>query len=132
MSMSDPIADMLTRIRNALRAGKPSVDVSCSNLKVAICRVLEEQGYIEGFEVSETPVPGMIRIHLRYLSDRRPVMQGIRRVSKPSLRIYKSHEEIQQVRSGMGVAILSTSKGVMTGKQAREANVGGELLCEVW
>lgn len=130
--MSDPIADMLTRIRNGLQAGKVTVDVPRSNLKVAVCRVLAEQGYIESFEETEEPAPGIVRIKLRYLSDRQPVMQNIKRVSKPSLRVYVSHNEIKQVRSGLGVAILSTSKGVMTGKQARKQKLGGELLCEVW
>ena len=132
MSMSDPIADMLTRIRNGLQAGKVTVDVPRSNLKVAICRVLEEQGYIGAFEQTEEPAPGIIRIQLRYLSDRKPVLQGIKRVSKPSLRVYVGHDEVKQVRSGLGVAIISTSKGVMTGKQAREKKLGGEFLCEVW
>lgn len=132
MSMSDPIADMLTRVRNGLQAGKVTVDVPRSNLKVAICRVLTEQGYIEGFEESEEPAPGIVRIKLRYLSDRKPVMQGIRRVSKPSLRVYVGHDEVAQVRSGLGISILSTSKGVMTGKQTRAQKLGGELLCEVW
>ncbi|NLV43295.1 MAG: 30S ribosomal protein S8 [Candidatus Hydrogenedentes bacterium] len=132
MSMSDPIADMLTRVRNGLQAGKESVDVPRSNLKVAICRVLAEQGYITGFEEAENPAPGIVRIKLRYLSDRKPVLQGVKRVSKPSLRVYVSHDEVQQVRSGLGISILSTSKGVMTGKQARAKKLGGELLCEVW
>ena len=132
MSMSDPIADMLTRVRNGLQAGKVTVDVPRSNLKVAICRVLAEQGYIEGFEESAEPAPGIVRIKLRYLSDRKPVLQGIRRVSKPSLRVYVGHDEVVQVRSGLGISILSTSKGVMTGKQARAQKLGGELLCEVW
>jgi len=132
MSMSDPIADMLTRVRNGLQAGKESVDVPRSNLKVAICRVLAEQGYITGFEEAENPAPGIVRIKLRYLSDRKPVLQGVKRVSKPSLRVYVSHDEVQQVRSGLGISILSTSKGVMTGKQARAKKLGGEHLCEVW
>ncbi|NLN93032.1 MAG: 30S ribosomal protein S8 [Candidatus Hydrogenedens sp.] len=132
MSMSDPIADLLTRIRNGLQARKTTVDVPRSNIKAAICRVLKEQGYIEGFEEIDNPPQGMLRISLKYLSDRRPVMQGMRRVSKPSLRVYNGHSEIRQVRSGLGIAIVSTSKGVMTGKQARAEKVGGELLCEVW
>ncbi len=132
MSMSDPIADMLTRVRNGLQAGKETVDIPRSSLKVAICRVLAEQGYIEGFEESEHPAPGIVRIKLRYLSDRQPVLQGIRRMSKPSLRVYVRHDEVKQVRSGLGISILSTSKGVMTGKQAREQKLGGEFLCEVW
>lgn len=132
MSMSDPIADMLTQIRNGLQADKNTVDVSRSNVKAALCRVLQEQGYIEAFEEAETPAPGIIRIRLRYLSDRKPVIQGIQRVSKPSLRVYVRHDEVKQVRSGLGVSILSTSRGVMTGKKAREEKLGGEVLCEVW
>ena len=132
MSMSAPIADMLTRIRNGLQAGKVSVDIPNSSLKVAICQVLKEQGYIEDFLVAEKPVPGIIRVTLRYLSDRKPVLQGVKRVSKPSLRVYVGHDEIKQVRSGLGVAIVSTSKGVMTGKHAQQKKLGGEVLCEVW
>ncbi len=132
MSMSDPIADMLTRIRNGLLVGQKTVDVPLSTVKTAICRVLIEQGYIEGIEVVETPAPGIIRITLKYLADRKPVLQGIKRVSKPSLRVYVNHKEIRQVRSGLGVTIVSTSKGVMTGKRARQEKVGGEVLCEVW
>ncbi|MFA7693473.1 MAG: 30S ribosomal protein S8 [Candidatus Hydrogenedentes bacterium] len=132
MSMSDPIADMLTRVRNGLQAGKQTVDVPRSNLKVAICRVLTEQGYLGGFEETETPAPGIIRIQLRYLTNRKPVLQGIKRISKPSLRVYLRHDEVKPVRSGLGISILSTSKGVMTGKQARAQKLGGELLCEAW
>lgn len=132
MSMSDPIADLLTRIRNGLQARKTTVDVPRSNIKAAICRVLKEQGYINGFEEIETPPQDTLRITLKYLSDRSPVMQGMRRISKPSLRVYNNHNEIRQVRSGLGIVIVSTSKGVMTGKQARAEKVGGELLCEVW
>ncbi len=132
MSMSDPIADMLTRIRNGLQAGKTTVDVPRSTLKIAVCEVLKEQGYIEDFQVSEAPAPGIIRVSLKYLSDRQPVLKGLKRVSKPSLRVYVKHGDIQQVRSGLGVSIISTSKGVMTNKRARAEKLGGEVLCEVW
>ncbi|HNZ49250.1 MAG TPA: 30S ribosomal protein S8 [Candidatus Hydrogenedentes bacterium] len=132
MSMSDPIADLLTRIRNGLQAQKPSVDVPRSQMKVAICRVLKEQGYIAGFEELDNTPQGTLRIALKYLPDRRPVLQGVRRISKPSLRVYMAHSELKPVRSGLGISIVSTSKGVMTGKQARAENVGGELICEVW
>ena len=132
MSMSDPIADMLTRIRNGLQAGKVTVDVPNSTLKAAICKVLKEQGYIEDFQIADTPAPGTLRISLKYVSDRTPVAQGLKRVSKPSLRVYVGHNEIKQVRSGLGVSIISTSKGVMTGKRARQEKLGGEILCEVW
>jgi small subunit ribosomal protein S8 len=130
--MSDPIADMLTRIRNGLQAGKKTVDVPLAKAKTAICQVMQEQGYIEKYDVVEEPAPGIIRITLKYLGDRQPVLQGIERVSKPSLRVYVRHNEIKQVRSGLGISIISTPKGVMTGKQARQEKVGGEVLCEVW
>lgn len=132
MSMSDPIADLLTRIRNGLQAQKPSVDVPRSQMKSDICRVLKEQGYIAGFEELDNTPQGTLRITLKYLADRRPVLQGVRRISKPSLRVYTGHSELKPVRSGLGISIVSTSKGVMTGKQARAENVGGELICEVW
>ena len=132
MSMSDPISDLLTRIRNAHIARHRSVEVPLSRLKHDICRVLREQGFIRDFTVEEEPRPGRIIITLKYQRDRTPVVQGLRRVSKPSLRVYVKHEDIKPVRSGLGISIISTSSGVMTGKQARQAGVGGELLCEVW
>ena len=132
MSMNDPIADLLTRVRNAIQAKHATVDVPASRLKVEICRVLREQGFIENYEVSEEPKPGLIRVTLKYLADGAPVVHGLRRVSKPSLRVYRGSAEIRQVRSGLGIAIVSTPKGVMTGKSARHEKVGGEVLCEVW
>lgn len=132
MSMSDPISDLLTRIRNAHTARHRSVEVPLSRLKHDICRVLREQGFIREFTVDEEPRPGRIIVTLKYQRDRTPVVQGLRRVSKPSLRVYVKHEDIKPVRSGLGISIISTSSGVMTGKQARQAGVGGELLCEVW
>ena len=125
MSMSDPIADLLTRIRNGLHAGHPSVDVPASSIKREVCRVLKEEGFIGDFVYTEDTVPGIIRITLKYLPNRKPVLQGIKRVSKPSLRVFVGSKEVKPVRSGLGVAILSTSKGVMTGRQARENKVGG-------
>ena len=132
MSMSDPIADLLTRGRNAVQARQATVDVPASKLKVEICRVMMEEGYISDFTVVEQPAPGSIRIHLKYARDRRSVVQGLKRVSKPSLRVYVGSQDIKPVCSGLGISILSTSQGVMTGKQARIAKVGGEVLCEVW
>ncbi|MBW7865712.1 MAG: 30S ribosomal protein S8 [Candidatus Hydrogenedens sp.] len=132
MSMNDPIADLLTRVRNAIQARHTSVDIPASRVKVEICRILAEQGFINGYEVSEEPRPGLIRVSLRYMPDGESVLHGIRRVSKPSLRVYMGHEDIRQVRSGLGVSILTTSHGVMTGKNARRARLGGEVLCEVW
>jgi len=132
MSMSDPIADLLTRVRNASQAEHKTVDVPASRLKIEICRVLKEEGYISEFTVAEEPKPGSIRIHLKYGRDRRGVVQGLKRVSKPSLRVYVGAPEIKPVCSGLGISIMSTSQGVMTGKKARNAKVGGEVLCEVW
>ncbi len=132
MSMSDPIADMLTRMRNAIQAGHPSVDVPLSRLKVEVCRVLKEQGYIVDYVVEAEPKPGILRVALKYFSDQSPAVQGLRRVSKPSLRVHKGAKEVRPVLSGLGVSILSTSQGVMTAKQARQQGVGGEVLCEVW
>lgn len=132
MSMSDPLADLLTRIRNALRAGFPTVDAPASRVKEDVCKVLRAEGYIRDYTRIDDGKQGMLRIQLKYTPDRKPVIQGVQRVSKPSLRVYKKSKEIQQVRSGLGVSIVTTSKGVMTSRQAREERVGGEVLCEVW
>ena len=132
MSMSDPIADLLTRVRNALRVGHLSVDVPLSTQKVEVCRVLKEQGYIADYTVEEEPKPGMIRVMLKYTRKQDPIVRGLRRVSKPSLRVYVGSKDIQPVCSGLGISIISTSQGVMTGKEARNAKVGGEIICEVW
>jgi small subunit ribosomal protein S8 len=132
MSMSDPISDLLTRIRNGLHANREKVDVPASRLKREICTVLQNEGYIAGFTEIDDGKQGMIRITLRYLEDGKPVIQGIERVSKPSLRRYVGSRNVPMVRSGLGVSVLTTPNGVMTGKQAREARVGGEVLCRVW
>jgi small subunit ribosomal protein S8 len=132
MSMSDPIADLLTRIRNARLAGHTALDVPNSKLKVEVCRVLKEEGYITDYSVEEEPVPGIIHVTMKYMRDRTCVLQGLRRISKPSLRVYQGTKEIRPVLSGLGVSILTTSKGVMTGRQARKEGIGGEVLCEVW
>jgi len=132
MSMSDPIADLLTRVRNAAQARQATVDVPSSKLKAEICRVLKEEGYISEYTIVAEPLPGSIRLHLKYARDRKSVVQGLKRVSKPSLRVYVGSQEIKPVCSGLGISILSTSEGVMTGKKARNAKVGGEVICEVW
>ena len=132
MAMSDPIADLLTRIRNAIRAGHASTDIPASRLKTEVFRVLKEEGYIRDYSIEEEPKPGVLRVSLKYLPDRTPVVQGLRRISKPSLRVYVRGRDIQPVRSGLGTSILSTPKGVMTGKRARQEKVGGEVLCEIW
>jgi len=134
MSMSDPIADMLTRIRNAVQTGQPSVDVPASRIKENICAVLKREGFIQEYALTdpvETP-HAQLRITLKYGPDQSPVIQGLRRVSKPSLRTYAGFKDVKIVRSGLGISIISTPQGVMTSKQARAARVGGEVLCEVW
>ena len=132
MSMSDPLADFLTRIRNALHAGFPTVEAPASQLKIHVCDVLKSEGYIVDYVREDDGKQGIIRIQLKYTEDRKPVIQGIKRVSKPSLRIYSGANKIAPVRSGLGISVVTTSKGVMTAKQARNENVGGEVLCEVW
>ena len=129
MSMHDPISDMLTRIRNAQRANKVAVAMPSSKLKVAIAKVLKEEGYVEDFAVSADAKP-VLEIQLKYYAGR-PVIEQIKRVSRPGLRVYKGSGEIPNVMNGLGVAIISTSKGVMTDRKARAAGIGGELLCFV-
>ncbi len=130
MSMSDPIADMLTRIRNAQRAGKISVTMPSSKQKEAICRVLAEEGYIEGFDVAREGNKAFLTIRLKYFEGR-PVIEHIQRVSKPGRRIYKGKDELPKVQGGLGIAIVTTSKGVMTDKAARKQGFGGEVICIV-
>ena len=132
MQISDVIADMLTRIRNANDAKHESVDVPASNMKKAIAQILLDEGYIKSFEVIEDGKQGVIRITLKYLAGKQKVIRGIRRVSKPGLRIYSNCEDMPKVMNGLGIAIVSTSKGIMTDKEARKANVGGEVLAFVW
>ena len=132
MQISDVIADMLTRIRNANNAKHETVDVPASNLKKSIAQILSDEGYIRGYQVVEDGKQGIIRITLKYTAGKQKVIQGIRRVSKPGLRIYSNCEDMPKVMNGLGIAIVSTSKGVMTDKKARQANVGGEVLAFVW
>lgn len=132
MSMSDTIGDMLTRIRNATRAGHLSVSVPSSKLKVEICRVLKKEGFIDDYRVEGDPVKPELVIHLRYTKDRRSVIQGVRRVSRPSIRKYAGYRDIKPVRSGFGIQIVSTPQGIMTGREAKRMKVGGEIICEVW
>ena len=134
MSISDPIADMLTRIRNALMAGQTTVAIPASGLKVEIAKVLQQEGYIEAFTVTEG-IKAVVNIDLKYFGKRRvrqPVISGIKRISTPGRRVYAGKREIPWVLSGMGIAIMSTPKGVMTGAQARREGVGGEVLAYVW
>ena len=132
MQITDPVADMLTRIRNANTAKHESVDVPASNLKKAIAQILLDEGYIKSFEVVEDGTQGIIRIQLKYLAGKEKVISGLRRVSKPGLRVYAGADELPRVLHGLGIAIISTSKGVMTDKKARELHVGGEVLAFVW
>lgn len=132
MQITDTIADMLTRIRNANSAKHDSVDIPASNVKKAIAQILLDEGYINGFQVIEDGKQGIIRIALKYGPNKSQVITGLRRVSKPGLRIYSNVEDMPKVMRGLGIAILSTSKGIMTGKQARKDNVGGEVLAFVW
>ena len=131
MQISDVIADMLTRVRNASNARHESVDIPASNMKKAIADILLAEGYIKGVQVIEDGKQGMIRITLKY-EGKQKVIHGLRRVSKPGLRIYSNYEDMPKVMNGLGIAIVSTSKGIMTDKAARKANVGGEILAFVW
>ena len=137
MTIIDPIADMLTRIRNAVTAGHSMVAMPSSKLKIEIARIMKDEGYLEGFDVAdgEQATQSVLRLKIKYVGERRerrPVISGIERVSKPGRRIYTKKQDIPWVLSGIGVAILSTPKGVMTGARARQLGVGGEILCKVW
>ena len=129
MQITDTIADLLTRIRNAVSAKHDSVDIPASNMKKAIVQILVDEGYVKNYTVVED---GIIKVNLKYGEGKTPVIKGLRRVSKPGLRIYSSAEELPKVMKGLGVAIISTSKGVMTDRQARKENVGGEVLAFIW
>lgn len=132
MSMTDPIADMLTRIRNAARAKHRRVDMPASKMKASIAKILQEEGYIQGARLIEDDKQGVLRIFLRYNDSRDSIIKGIQRVSKPGRRVYVSHKSIPRVLGGYGVAILSTSHGLMTGLNARQKGIGGEVVCQVW
>ena len=132
MQITDPVADMLTRIRNANSAKHETVDVPASNLKKAIAQILLDEGYIKSYTLVDNGNQGMIHITLKYLAKKEQVISGLRRVSKPGLRVYAGAEELPKVLKGLGIAIVSTSKGLMTDKAARKENMGGEVLCYVW
>ena len=132
MHITDPVADMLTRIRNANNAKHETVDVPASNMKKSIAQILLDEGYIKAYQVEEDGTQGMIHITLKYNAGKEKVITGLRRVSKPGLRVYVGADELPQVLRGLGIAIVSTSKGVMTDKEARKNAVGGEVLCYVW
>ncbi|MGE3954774.1 MAG: 30S ribosomal protein S8 [Parachlamydiales bacterium] len=130
--MTDPIADLLTRIRNGSRARRRYVEMSSSKIRVEIIKLLQQNGFIQGFLAKGEHGMGVIRVYLKYSKTAEPVIHGLKRVSKPSVRRYVGYREIPRVLGGMGIAMLSTPKGIMTGRQAREEKIGGELLCHVW
>ena len=132
MQITDPIADMLTRIRNANSSKHESVNIPASKVKIAIAKILLDEGYIAGYEVIEDGLQGVIKVTLKYGANKQKVITGLKRVSKPGLRVYANKEELPRVLKGLGIAIISTSKGIMTDKDARKNNVGGEVLAFVW
>ena len=132
MATSDPIADMLTRIRNAAKAQFNSVDIPGSKLKIELAKILKNEGFVRNYKFLKDGKQGILRVYLKYSPDRGSVIYGLKRISKPSCRVYVKGKDIKKVYNGMGISILSTSKGVMTDKQARKEGVGGELLCNIW
>ena len=131
MSMTDPIADMLTSIRNASKAGHERLDIPSSNLKVDLAKLFKEEGYISNFRIIKDRRQGILRIFLRY-SDKQPVIIGLRRISRPGRRVYCGKNEVPEIRGGLGTAVISTSKGVVTDAQARRDGIGGEVVCAIW
>ena len=132
MTMTDPIADMLTRIRNANTVGHATVEIPASKMKKSIAGILTEEGYIKGFDVIEDDKQGMIRIQMKYGQDKERVISGIKKISKPGLKVYAKAEDVPKVLGGLGIAIISTSQGIMSDKQARRAGLGGEVIAYVW
>ncbi|HSP14859.1 MAG TPA: 30S ribosomal protein S8 [Thermoanaerobaculia bacterium] len=132
MSMTDPIADMLTRIRNGIQSRHDRVDVPASKLKVEIARILKSEGFISNYKLVEDKIQSVLRVYLKYSEEGEPVIHGIERISRPGRRVYRNRQEIPRVLGGLGLAIVSTSKGVMAGAEAVKSGVGGEVLCQVW
>ncbi len=132
MGMTDPVADMLTRIRNASKAGHRKVDIPSSRMKQEIARILKERGFIHNFAYAEDSKQGYLRLYLKYGRDEERAIQGLEKVSRPGLRRYVGREDVPRVLRGLGVAILTTSRGVLTGEEARKAGVGGEVICNIW
>ena len=132
MSMTDPIADMLTRIRNAGHARFDKVDIPASRMKISLARILKDEGFIKNYKVIKDNRQGILRVYLKYGDQQQSLIQGLRRVSKPGRRVYAGSEELPRVQGGLGVAVISTSKGVVSDRQARKMQVGGEVLCEIW
>jgi len=132
MSMTDPVSDLLTRIRNATAVRHDRMDIPASKMKLEIAKILKQEGYIRTFKMIEEGPQGIIRIYLKYADDGEPVIHGLRRVSKPGIRVYRGAGDLPKVRNGLGVAVISTNRGVVTDEQARSLQVGGEVLCEIW
>jgi small subunit ribosomal protein S8 len=132
MRLTDPVADMLTRVRNALQARHQKVDIPASRLKVEIARILKEEGYIANYKAAEEDGQKVLRVYLKYGPNNEAVIRDLQRVSRPGCRVYVGKDEIRRVQGGLGISIMTTPKGVMTGRQARREGVGGEILCEVW
>jgi len=132
MSQTDPIADLLTRVRNAALAKKKEVQIPASRMKVEIVKILRDEGYIKNFKVTEDPKQGVLTISLKYTDENRPVITGIRRVSKPGCRIYCTRDSVPKVLDGLGITIISTSQGLATGRKCEELGVGGEVICHIW
>ena len=132
MTMTDPIADFLTRIRNAVQVGRDRCDVPASRLKLELAKIFQDEGFIRTFKVLEEGPQGTLRLYLRYASDGEPTIRGLQRVSRPGLRVYRGVDQLPHVRGGIGVAVISTSKGLMTDVKAREQRLGGEVMCRVW
>ncbi len=132
MTMTDPIADMLTRIRNANTAGHETVEIPASKMKAAIARILLDEGFISGYEVIDDNKQGIIKVQMKYGAGKERVISGIKKISKPGLKVYAKADEVPSVLGGLGVAIISTSKGIMSDKEARKLGVGGEVICYVW
>jgi small subunit ribosomal protein S8 len=132
MSMTDPIADMLTRMRNAGSARFDKVDIPASRMKISLAKILKEEGFIKNYKVIKDNRQGTLRVYLKYNEQQSPLIQGLRRVSRPGRRVYAGYEDLPRVQGGLGLAVISTSQGVVTDRQARKLQVGGEVLCEIW
>ncbi|NLK72034.1 MAG: 30S ribosomal protein S8 [Clostridiales bacterium] len=132
MTMTDPIADMLTRIRNANTVGHETVDIPASNMKKSIAEILYREGYIKGFDIIEDGKQGIIRVQMKYGAGKERVISGLKKISKPGLRVYSKRHEVPKVLGGLGIAIISTSNGIITDKEARKLGVGGEVICYIW
>ena len=132
MSMTDPLADMLTRIRNAGTAGFDKADIPASRMKISLARIMKEEGFIKNYKVVKDNRQGILRVYLKFDEHNKPLIQGIERVSKPGRRVYAGCEDLPRIQGGLGVAVISTSKGVITDRQARKLQVGGEVLCRIW